>query len=258
MAINIVGGPGKTTFSSADFESMPIQQLTMIVMAQVMMVKEGSQRQQVEELAAKNALVKRYNDALSSAARLAEAFGSKAEPGDRRDVSGDHQAITWDAMNDWNHICQGDFQGKDGPKGSVLVPDESGKLVEVKLEGLTFEQRLDLLSTKSVPPMTDKAKDMLRGRAQLADIAQAYGMLDGGLQSKGTSYVNVAHGDLSKGTLDTLKTKLKTAAEALGSENQLDMIKLQEVISRVGSITSALTSFVNSSAQTQKEVAQKM
>jgi hypothetical protein len=160
-------------------------------------------------------------------------------------------------MNDWNHIAQGDFSAKDCPKGSIMVPDEKGVLVEKKLDGLSFEERLNLLSEKSIPPMNDNAKEFLRGRARLADIAQTYGMLPGGLLSKGTSYANIAHGDMSKGTLDTLKTKLKTAAESLGSENQLEMIKLQQEIGKVDASKTALTQYTKTAADAEKEIVQK-
>lgn len=257
MSINSIGGPGSTLLGNTNLQALPLKTMTMLVMAEVLTTREDSQKQMVEELAAKNAKIKEYNDAMSEATRLAEAFNAKAESDTRRPVGNDHTAITWDAMNDWNHIAQGDFSAKDCPKGSIMVPDEKGVLVEKKLDGLSFEDRLNLLSEKSIPPMTDNAKEFLRGRARLADIAQTYGMLPSGVLSKGTSYANIAHGDMSKGTLDTLKTKLKTAAEALSSENQLEMIKLQQEIGKVDASKTALSQYVKTSADGEKEIVQK-
>jgi hypothetical protein len=258
MGIKSIGGPGSAAFGTADLKALPLATMTKLVMADIMMTRQSAQQQQVEELAEKNKQMKRYNDAVSEAVRLAEGFDDKAQSDTKRPVENDHKAITWESMNDWNHIAQGDFSAKDCPKGSIMVPDEKGVLVEKKLDGLSFEERLNLLSEKSIPPMNDNAKEFLRGRARLADIAQTYGMLPGGLLSKGTSYVNIAHGDVSKGTLDTLKTKLKTASEAISSENQLGMIKLQEVIGGVDSSKTTLTQYVKGEAEAQKEIARNI
>lgn len=258
MGINSIGGPGSAAFGTADPKTLPLGTLTKLVMADIMMTRQDAQKQEVEELAEKNKQMKRYNDAISEATRLAEGFKGTDESDTRRHVEGDHESITWAAMNDWNHVVQGDFSAKDCPKGSIMVPDEKGVLVEKKLEGLSFEDRLNLLSEKSIPPMKDNAKEFLRGRARLADIAQTYGMLPGGLLSKGTSYANIAHGDVSKGTLDTLKTKLKTASEAISSENQLAMIKLQETIGGVDSSKTTLTQYVKGEAEAKKELARNI
>jgi hypothetical protein len=261
MAINSIGGPGSTFLGNTNLQALPLKTMTMLVMAEVMTTREDSQKQMVEELAAKNAKIKEYNDAMSEATRLAEAFSAKAESDSRRPVENDHNAITWESMDDWNKIVHGDVSGKDKwkdiPKGSIMVPNEKGELVEKKLDGLSFEERLNLLSDKSKPPMTDSAKEFLRGRARLADIAQTYGMLPSGLDNKGTAYTNIAHGDISKGTLDTLKTKLKTAAEALGSENQLEMIKLQQEIGKVDAAKTALSQYTKTAAEGEKEIVQK-
>ncbi len=264
MAINGIGAPGSAAFGKTDLKALSLGTMTKLVLAEILTTKEDSQKQMVEELAAKNAKIKEYNDGLSELSRLAEGFTSKAESDTRRPVEKDHQVFTRDKMDEWNHICQGDIDLKlpdnfylQCPKGSVLVPDKDGKLEVTKLEGLSFEERLNLLSDKSMPPMTESMKEGLRGRARLADIAQTYGMLPGGLNSKGTTYTNIAHGDMTKGTLDTLKTKLKTAAESLGSENQLEMIKLQQEIGKVDASKTALTQYTKTAAEAEKEIVQK-
>jgi hypothetical protein len=137
--------------------------------------------------------------------------------------------------------------------------DEQGKksYVITPTKGLSFEQRLDLMGPDSKPPMSNEMKEAMRGRAKLADLAKEYGMLTGGEYDSGQTYANIAHGDPSKGTLETLKTKLRTAAEAISTNNQLEMIKLQQLIGAVDAAKTALTQFVKTAGDAEKEIVQK-
>lgn len=249
MAINSVGGAGGVVFSNVNASNMPLQVLTQLVMAEAMMTREAEQQQKVEEIAAQNAKAKEYNDALAELARLAEGFKADAGNADKREmVMTDHKAIGKDQLDQWKAIVQG---------GDIKVKNADGKYETVKTAGLTFEQRLDLLSETSQPSLTDAQKEQLRGRARLADMAQSYGMLIGGNFDRGDSLANVAYGDPTKGTLESLKTKIRTAAEAISTNNQLEMIKLQQLIGAVDAAKTALTQFVKTAGDAEKEIVQK-
>jgi hypothetical protein len=149
-------------------------------------------------------------------------------------------------MSKWADVANGKTK-------EITLADGSKK----SLDGLSFEQKLDMLGPKTVPPMTDDMKEAMRGRAKLADLAKEYGMLSGGNYKDGQTYENIAHGDPSKGTLETLKTKLRTAAEAISTNNQLEMIKLQQLIGAVDAAKTALTQFVKTAGDAEKEIVQK-
>ena len=240
MSIGNVGAAGGVVFSNIDTKSMPLQLLTQLVMAETMMTREKEQEQKVEEIAAQNAKAKEYNDALATITRLGGAFAADASNLDRRS---DGKNLPEADLNQWK-------------KAATATELKLADGTTVSLAGKTFEQRLELLA-KTSPPLSETSIDFLRDRAKLADIAQTYGMLPGGKESQGMSYENIAKGDLTKGTLDTIKTKFKTAAEAISTNNQLEMIKRQQLIGAVDAAKTALTQFVKTAGDAEKEIVQK-
>lgn len=260
MSIGNIGGAGGVIFGNIqDVKNLPLQTLTALVMAEVMQTREAEQQQKVEEIAAQNAKAKQYNDALGEIAGLSSWFSSDSKSTEKRElVKGDHKTYGADAMSKWADVANGKTTEISVPTKKTDEEGNSWIVSEKKsLAGLSFEQKLDLMGPDTTPSITNEMKEAMRGRAKLADLSKEYGMLTGGTYEAGQTYANIAHGDPSKGTLETLKTKLRTAAEAISTNNQLEMIKLQQLIGAVDAAKTALTQFVKTAGDAEKEIVQK-
>jgi hypothetical protein len=259
MSIGNIAGAGGVVFGNIqDTKSLPLQTLTALVMAEVMQTREAEQQQKVEEIAAQNAKAKQFNDMLGEVARLTEAFSADEGNTARRtpknhDEKPDNIGKT--NMDTWKKLAEPteSFTVTTPGNGEVAVR----KYQTFELKEMSFEQRLNLLGPNTTPALTADGKERLMARAKLADMSKEFGMLTGGSVEKGSTYENIAYGDVSKGTLETLKTKLRTAAEAISTNNQLEMIKLQSLIGAVDAAKTALTQYVKTSGDAEKEIVQK-
>lgn len=219
MSINVMGPAGSSGVTlDMNTSTMSVQMLTALVFAEALQVRENSQQQQVEYMAAQNKKAKEFNESLAEVTRMMAAYTDEKQ---------DSKRPTKDDR-DWSAYA---------------------KVIENRDSGDSYEAALNKSS------LTTEQKEYFRDRAKLADLAQSLDFLPGG--GSYADYNSLAKGDIKRGYLETVRSKLKTAAEEINTNSQLFMIKLQQLIGQVDAIKTALSQFVKTASDSQKEITQK-
>ena len=229
------GSFGGVVLGKTDTSNLPIQMLTQLVMAETMMTREAEQRQKVEEIAAENARAKDLNDALATIASLREGLDN--DKNKVRDPKKNDGFTHYDEINKR-------INGSGGNPASLnKTADE------------TYSDWAARQPTEGTGAISTAEKAKLTERAKLADLAERYNMAPAGTTNK--SYSSIVSGAVHIDFLETLKSKVKVSSEAISSNNQLEMIKLQQLIGAVDAAKTALSQFVKTAADAQTEIVQK-
>jgi hypothetical protein len=103
--------------------------------------------------------------------------------------------------------------------------------------------------------ITDAQKKELGERAAIADMAKGLGLSETGENNDLNAFVK---GDATKGFVDSMKTKIKGAMDAIGADLQLAMIDIQTYKGRMDQFMTAMTTFAKGTADQGQSIARNI
>ncbi len=247
MNIEVNASRGVLGIGGAESAQVPLQIYTALVLAELLQIREAGQREQVEFMAKQNEKSKACNEALTVLSNMLTDYASEGATTLPNGVSKDGKGF-----------LQSDLDKKDA-NGKQLLPPAVLTSVSLAMSaassrGLSFVDTLKKMQDDKL--LTPEQAQHFMGRAKMADLAREANTLPAG--GANADYSALFMGTLKRGNLDAVKNGVKAAGEGITTNSQLFMIKLQQLVSLVDAIKTALSQFVKTSGEGLKEIMQKL